>query len=240
MIRATRFPGIAVDANPRRSPFNPTPRYSGTDHGAEKNMFYARMAADLDTISQLTLGSELLSLIRKRHEGIGTSESGARRQVIIQFRPYGVNEGASTMATSAGDRLSKVKNFGGRDFHYAGKGNKTYISMHNSTESEAIYTRLAGTLTLTYIALAHELIHAFHHLSGTTYSDSVTSNQGEAKREEMVTTGFGVYANTRLSENAIRDEVGLTRRHYYSFEGDMDLIGSLIHKGRWQCSAMQD
>jgi hypothetical protein len=126
---------------------------------------------------------------------------------------------------------------------FAGKGSATMIAMHNGPESEAIYTRLAGVRTPTWVALAHELIHAFHHLSGTTYKDEYGSKDGSAKREEMATTGLGAYKNGRLTENAIRREVGLPERSHYTFPDDHKLVPSLAQQGQsigyWICSALQ-
>ena len=118
--------------------------------------------------------------------------------------------------------------------------------MHNTPASEAIYTQQAGVTTPTFIALAHELIHALHHLGGNTYDDKVSENGREAKREEMFTTGLGAYANTRISENAIRRQFNLPVRTFYTFQDDHLLIKSLeqtidtgLPKGYWFCSAMQ-
>jgi hypothetical protein len=75
----------------------------------------------------------------------------------------------------------------------------------------------------------------------------VTVSGGTAKREEMFTTGLGAYANTRLSENAIRREVGLPVRTDYTFPDDHTHIVSLapaldgsIPKGYWLCDCVRE
>lgn len=225
------FTGIKIDTNVR-----------GADP-LDRHLFFNNTQRDLIKISGYNLGADLLNLIRKRHEGVGTSGSGNDRVVIIKMRPHTRSEGASTLAVQAGDRLSSNKQFGGRSMAFAGKGSKTYVAMHNGPDSEAIYTRLCGKRTPTWIVLAHELIHALHHLSGTTYRDSVRGEGGEAKREEMATTGLGAYKNGRLTENAIRREAGLPERTFYTFPNDHQLIPSLGHAGEhlgyWICSALQ-
>ncbi len=225
------FQGILIDT-----------AVNGFDSTAQRG-FFNKTQRDLITISQTKLGADLLELIRKRHSGIGTSESGDRRTVTIKPR---AGEGASTMATQAGLKSNRERQFGGRNIRFAGVGSRTFVCMHNDANSQAIYTRLAGVPTPTYIALAHELIHALHHLGGNTYSDEVQTPGGAAKREEMFTTGLGPYANTRISENALRREVGLLERTFYTFPDDHTHIVSLLQPlnalrplGYWFCGVLQ-
>lgn len=225
------FKGILIDTDVK-----------GFDGGALRS-FFNNTQRDLIKISQTKLGADLLELIRKRHQGIGTSESGDRRTVTIKPR---AGEGASTMATQAGLKSNVERMFGGRNIRFAGKGSRTFVCMHNDGNSEAIYTRLAGVPTPTYIALAHELIHALHHLGGNTYTDEVQAAGGAAKREEMFTTGLGAYKNTRISENALRREVGLRERVFYTFPDDhthvtslLQPLNALLPKGYWYCAALQ-
>jgi len=71
-----------------------------------------------------------------------------------------------------------------------------------------------------FIALAHELVHACHYVQGSCYrgiGDDIggpTSDSG-IMEEEMRTVGFGKYATESPSENAIRIEHTLVRRDSY-------------------------
>lgn len=226
MARPTKFKGIYIDANGKRG-FNGL-LYSGNQFTMQKHSFYNNCVRDLDRINATTIGADLLKLIGQRHEGIGTSGSGDDRAVTIYFRPSTWSEGAGTGAASIDDKFRVSKTLGGgrRKFQFAGKGSKVSIQMHNDQGSAAIYTRLCGRNTPTWIVLAHELIHAWHTLSGTTHSEKFELAQGSVAREEMYTTGLGAYANTRISENAIRREAGLPERNYYTFVNDHTFICS--------------
>jgi len=70
-----------------------------------------------------------------------------------------------------------------------------------------------------FIALAHELVHAYHYVHGACYrgiGDSIESGKDAGlMEEEMRTVGFGKYANEVPSENAIRVEHNQTPRASY-------------------------
>ena len=66
------------------------------------------------------------------------------------------------------------------------------------------FTR-ANEDTYSFIVLAHELIHALHHVTGTTREED----------EEEATTGLGQYAQAMLTENAFRQAFGLPQRQQY-------------------------
>ncbi len=238
MIRQTMFKGIQIESN--EVDYMGRARWGGS---AAKHEFFANTSRDLMRICATSLGSDLLGLIGKRYDGIGTSGSGADRTVTISYRPLENNSGASTASPAMGKRLSKDKQWGGRTIKFAGEGGRSIIRMHNEATSEQVFTQLAGVPTPTWIALAHELIHALHHLSGTTYSDKVVAAGGEVSREEMATTGLGVYANARISENAIRAEAGLALRTHYTFPNDHANIDTLEFNpgvGYWYCSCLQE
>lgn len=70
-----------------------------------------------------------------------------------------------------------------------------------------------------HIGLAHELVHAYHYLNGMCYR-SATGGLADAgnsgiMEEEMRTVGLLAYEDESPSENAIRDEWGITRRTHY-------------------------
>ena len=72
--------------------------------------------------------------------------------------------------------------------------------------------RKLGVTVPAFVALAHELVHALHHLSGDTLNERMD--------EEARTIGAGRFAGARISENAVRREHGLKERAYYSTPGD--------------------
>jgi hypothetical protein len=231
------FKGILIETDWVQAPTDLTARAD----------FFNRTQRALIKISTYPLGADLLNLIRKRHEGTGTSASGDKRTVTIRMAKTGA-EGADTQAWEIHNRFNTEKQFGGRTIKFAGKGSRTIVYYHNHAESDAIYTRLATVQTPAWIALAHELIHAFHHLSGTTYKDSAEGVGGTAKREEMFTTGLGPYANTRISENALRREANLPVRTFYTYPNDHSYINSLapafdperLGRGFWYCQCIRD
>jgi len=243
MIRQSGFSGIFVDPNEM---LHGAPRYRGETYAHLKHAFFNNTVRDLNLIAQTPLGAELLQLIGKRYAGIGTSASGTARSVTIIFRPSDQHQGASAGAMGVNDRFHRLRSLGGRAMSFAGVGSQSKIRMHNDAGSEQIYTQLAGVRTPTWIALAHELIHALHHLSGTSYAEVVDAPGGEVRREEMWTTGLGPYANTRLSENAIRAQAGLPLRTHYTFPDDHTHMTSLMEStvnprpGYWYCACLQE
>jgi hypothetical protein len=236
VARQSWFTGIMIETDWQQAPTDPAARVD----------FFNRTQRALIKISTYPLGADLLNLIRKRHEGIGTSDSGAKRTVTIRMAKAGA-EGADTQAWEIHNRFNVDKEFGGRTIKFAGKGSRTIIYYHNNENSDEIYTRLAGVTTPAWIALAHELIHALHHLGGNTYGDTVQTPGGAAKREEMFTTGLGPYKKNRMSENALRREAGLPERTFYTFPDDHTHIASLrpalnskLKKGYWYCKCIRE
>ncbi len=78
-----------------------------------------------------------------------------------------------------------------------------------------------------FVALAHELIHARHHLAGTLKFDGTTLTphpacaESKSGKEELRAVGLGKYAASKEpTENAIRAEHGLPRRTTYSRSGN--------------------
>lgn len=71
-----------------------------------------------------------------------------------------------------------------------------------------------------FVALAHELVHAYHYVLGMCYRAAtgfVTDGQDNGiMEEEMRTVGVLKYKDEVPSENAIRNEHGLNRRAEYA------------------------
>ena len=85
----------------------------------------------------------------------------------------------------------------------AGNGNGSVCVMY-FTNVQVITTK--GEATLPYVVLAHELIHSLHCLTGV---------RKDGQDEELCTTGIGKYASEALSENVIRQQLGLQQRAAY-------------------------
>lgn len=78
--------------------------------------------------------------------------------------------------------------------------------------------------SIAFITLAHELVHAKHHLAGTgKYGGQLTPDPSSASTEsgleELRATGLGRYANSEPSENSIRRELGMPLRKKYAQSG---------------------
>lgn len=76
-----------------------------------------------------------------------------------------------------------------------------------------------------FITLAHELVHAKHHLAGTMKHDvkltpEASCAQTQSGKEELRAVGLRKYAGSdEPNENAIRGELGLPERRAYSRSG---------------------
>ena len=63
-----------------------------------------------------------------------------------------------------------------------------------------------------HVILGHELIHAYHLMTGKLLHGQYELTEGTANHEEAQTIGVGPYAGDELTENALRREVGLAER----------------------------
>ena len=71
--------------------------------------------------------------------------------------------------------------------------------------SNAPATTSKGETMISFITLAHELIHSLHHVTGTRKDTG----------EEIWTTGIGEYSGEAMSENGIRKEFNMRLRVEY-------------------------
>jgi hypothetical protein len=194
--------------------------------------FVAEVKADLWHINSRPIGKDLLRLIGLRYRGTGTT--AGHKVVIVPDLCYLVGPSdlcylasrsgvpnAETRASTDGRRRG---NFGDH-IRLAGKGSSAIVRYINRALDNEIGVKNHIIIRLPnppFVVLAHELIHAFHYVSGNNYPDSVDG----VKREELYTTGVGPYQNTRISENAIRKEHGLPERTcYYSPLSDAKIGG---------------
>jgi hypothetical protein len=88
------------------------------------------------------------------------------------------------------------------DITAAGDGTGT-VSIMKYTNAQILTGK--GEATQSFIVLAHELIHSYHHVTGTRRDNG----------EEDWTTGIGVYAAEPMTENAVRAAFGLKLREKY-------------------------
>jgi len=166
---------------------------------------------------------ELLKLISKRCIGVGagktsTANAPAGRRILIR-RAVNIGD-TESMPTANNDYLTNGP--AAANFKLHGAFLESTVKYIPNFQAE--YTALLGVQTPSYIALAHELIHAFHSLSGDlrkAYGGGLSADSG-LLHEEARTVGLGIYANTRISENAFRRRAGLALRTYYSNPGDTD------------------
>lgn len=201
------FPGINIEFDP---------------------MFFHKCARDLDKIASQPLGKDLLTLISKRCSGIGT---GAGKNVLIRMGKGTLAESAEeTGAEPTNDNFMRTgKKIPGTTIQLPGLGSSSIAEYNPDAALE--YARMSGVPTPSFIALAHELTHCWHHLSGgyRLGDGSDLDEQWEAGflQEEAYTVGLGPYAGTRLCENAYRGEWNLKKRTYYAKPGDCDNLPKL-------------
>jgi hypothetical protein len=78
------------------------------------------------------------------------------------------------------------------------------ISLMKYTNAQILTGK--GEHTHSFIVLAHELIHSYHHVCGI---------KNKSGKEEQWTTGIGEFQDAPMSENAFRDAFGIGRRNNY-------------------------
>jgi hypothetical protein len=180
----------------------------------------------LKRISSRSIGKDLLTLLSKRHQGIGTT---AGKSVVITlgqgtFRGKSSMEKTQQSTTGGGTEVRKAP-IAGTNIRLPGSGMGSTVQYNPNIEHQ--YTQAASVKTPPFVALAHELIHALHSISGdVTKEYSWTNGAGGASSgailEEARTVGLGIYKNMRICENAIRREHGIPQRTYYMNPGDCD------------------
>jgi hypothetical protein len=191
--------------------------------------FIAACIMDLNLIRGAGNGANslnLLSLISKRCQGIGAGNNALN---VVSYRVV-IKEALSIGGTQAQPN-------GDDDYLKNGPGAANF-KMHGIfaasevfylPNQQAAYTNLLGIVTPPYIALAHELIHAFHSLNGDLrFQYGGVGNNSGLLHEEARTVGLGIYAKTRISENAFRRRDNIQIRTYYSSANDCDNLVSIM------------
>jgi hypothetical protein len=184
--------------------------------------FVTGVQQDLNLIAAKPTGGNLLSLISKRFQGVGTKTS-ADKKVVIHL---GICD--LTAQNSVGGGIEeRGADIAGKNFTMPGTGKGSRVDYNPQGEAE--YTTAVGIRTPTYVALAHELIHALHVISGDVkklydWNNGTALSSSGAIIEEARTVGLGRFLHTSISENAIRRENQLPVRTYYSAAGDCDNV----------------
>jgi hypothetical protein len=109
-----------------------------------------------------------------------------------------------------------------------GAGSPALVCYNPDFNYSTALEQLIHLRTPPFVALAHELVHALHIVSGKVWRPGDAAG-GFDKRQEMETmveeartVGCGKYASRKITENGIRAEHGLPLRQYYATPGDCD------------------
>jgi hypothetical protein len=236
------FPGIYID--PRT--FNQdTFKVSGLGMG-EGAAFTSATRKCLELLAAKPVGKDLLTLISKRCQGIGSRSAKLTCRVMFGQGTLTNRHGNLTQGRYISSAVGKT--FAGPDIDFsepedvvinqmaannrrpgrvggyamvmAGKALPALVSFNPFINYDIETQTAIGVPMPAFVALAHELVHALHTLSGDKIGND--DSDKETMIEEARTVGAGKYAQTRISENAIRAENGYARRQYYAEPGDCD------------------
>ncbi len=109
-----------------------------------------------------------------------------------------------------------------------GAGSPALVCYNPNFNYSTALEQLICLATPSFVALAHELVHALHIVNGKVWrpDDSAGGFDERKEMETMVeearTVGCGKYAGRRTTENGIRAEHGLPLRQYCAAPGDCD------------------
>lgn len=196
--------------------------------------FYHSAAAALNKINTKPRGKELLEAIRDTGKG---DEPG---RVVISKVVNLVNMGADLSPHYPGIRhvdvtwvaydhaaISKQLDKALAAERKPTAGKERLLPPSAAIQDAAMVRELRNVPS--FIALAHELVHALHYMRRQVFSGGLDPKTPAFKRandlEEARTVGLGPFAGERLCENAIRHEHGIARRETYDGESLDELAG---------------
>jgi len=115
------------------------------------------------------------------------------------------------------------RNYGMTVSHYSSNGEGVRPVIHYNPEDAIMVDSLGEPYSvknksLAFVTLAHELIHTYHQMKGTSIEGDVDKSALEDDnhlREEMRAVGYATYANSLFSENGVRQDHGLPIRKQY-------------------------
>jgi len=201
------------------------PDYAGICICYEKTahpFFEVAVLEALSRIKATRTGAELLRLIGETtpsFKGDATFPSGMKVMIVpvadskVMPRGYKTLFGHHTFDQAlydADQRPLRPKGTTGETVHIAssqaaaskaGEGTVVTIQFTN-----VINHTTKGEFAPACVMLAHELIHAYHALSG---------NKKDGPDEELFTVGLGEFSGERISENKIRGDLRLEPRKEY-------------------------
>ncbi len=194
--------------------------------------FAGAVTAGLNSIASRPIGKAMLeSLSDACHQS-------ATKKVVIQFGPRSSTAAPIDVVTPE-FRAKIDPTVGAADLDVdAMMGNMNTIAQRqgSTTDGRRDYIGGAGTAAVVswlysdpgrpghlrppFIALAHELVHAYHFANGLCYraaNGGIADGQNSGiMEEEMRTVGFGAFEDESPSENAIRAEHGVVARREYT------------------------
>lgn len=210
---------------------------------AEGRAFISATRACLYRIESRPVGKDLLTLIRKRCQGIGTSTAGMTCRIVLGKGTLATPYEKATFARKTAQRTFQAPDIDynapisqkhplmarqlrregivhGRAMTMAGRGVSALVSYNPFIDYDKVLFTEILVPTPGFVALAHELVHSLHMLSGDNIVDPDPDKFNMI--EEARTVGAGKYAGIRISENAIRREHGIPTRAFYKEPGDCD------------------
>jgi len=162
----------------------------------------------LSEIARVSTGEKNLLIM---DAGNGASETGGELTPVQESR-YGLNLNTSPHQQYMKKLLEVSSN---------GEGAKSII-FYNPNISVGIdnddHSWVVKTRKEAFVSLAHELIHAFHVMNGTSKAaglNAIMNKNSPQKEEEDRATGIGRYAGSTFSENGVRADHDLPLRASY-------------------------
>jgi hypothetical protein len=186
--------------------------------------FFHSAVAALNKINSKPCGKELINAIRDS----GKSEDAGRVVVSKVARlssmgaslsPYSTTVRQVDVSWAAYDHAAiskQVEKALAADRKRTG-GKEKLLQQDNPLQDAAMVREMQGIPS--FIALAHELVHALHYLRREVFSGGHDPDTAAFKRandlEEARTVGLGPFAGERICENRIRHEHGFADRETY-------------------------
>jgi len=170
----------------------------------------------LNEIKSLSKNGRMVSI----HVSEGFQDRAFPILTESQIKRFGIASAHSTESNLKAEEISRK-----RGFMQKGEGVSSIIDYDPS-----LYVDITpgGRHEMTvdedraFIALAHELVHAYRNMNGTHLNTSPNPDN-EIAREELRVIGTGEFKDARISENRIRADHGLPLRTRHKAELSSDI-----------------